>query len=138
MYVACIDRILKLDKMGQILRKYNMDKRNNLHLVVTTSGMIVYSNLEIDKVTAMTAEGQAVWIYQSVNLKVPLDLYTDFHDNIYIAGEEIATLYMSFQILGELIRMIEDIPNPTSCKIDEEEGIRYVICEGKTVYVYRI
>lgn len=55
--------------MGQILRKYNMDKRN-LHLVVTKSGMIVYSNLEIDKVTAMTAEGQAVWIYQSVNLNV--------------------------------------------------------------------
>lgn len=34
--------------------------------------------------------------------------------------------------------MIEDILNLIFCKIDEEEGIRYVICEGKIVYVYWI
>lgn len=136
-YVACEKQILKLDRMGQILRTYNMNDKNNLHLVVTKSGMIVYSNLEIDQVTAMTGEGQVVWIYQSVNLKEPLDLDTDFHDNIYIAGRESNNIHI-LSNSGELIRMIEDIPNPTSCKIDEEEGIIYIICEGKTVYVYRI
>lgn len=136
-YVACKKQILKLDRMGQILKKYDMNEKNNLHLVVTKSGIIIYSNLEIDKVTAMTGEGQVVWIYQSVNLKEPLDLDTDFHDNIYIAGRESNNIHI-LSNSGELIRMIEDIPKPTSCKIDEEEGIIYVICEGKTVYVYRI
>lgn len=136
-YVACTNQILKLDKMGEILRKYAMNERNNLHLVVTKNGIIVYSNSGNEKVTAMTGEGQVVWIYQSVNLKEPLDLDTDFHDNIYIAGRESNNVHV-LSNSGELIKMIEDIPNPTSCKIDEEEGIIYVICEGKTVYVYRI
>lgn len=34
-----------------------MDKRNNLYFVVIKSGMIVYSNLEIDKVIVMIVEG---------------------------------------------------------------------------------
>lgn len=70
-------------------------------------------------------------------MKELFDLDIDFYDNIYIVGRESNNIYI-FLNFGEFIRMIEDILKLIFCKIDEEEGIIYVICEGKIVYVYWI
>lgn len=70
-------------------------------------------------------------------MKELFDLDIDFYDNIYIVGGESNNIYI-FLNFGEFIRMIEDILKLIFCKIDEEEGIIYVICEGKIVYVYWI
>lgn len=138
LYVTCRYKILKLDRMGQILKEYNNGIRMlyNRHLVVTSTGIIVYSNSRTNRVKAMTDEGQDVWSYKSDNLQNPLDLDTDFYDNIYVAGNGSRNIHV-LSNSGELIRLIDNVPSPLSCKIDEEEGIIYV-ASGQSVYLYRI
>lgn len=108
----------------------------NFHLVVTSTGIIVYSNSRTNRVKAMTDERQNVWSYKSDNLKNPLALDTDFYNNIYVAGNESRNIHV-LSNSGELIRLIDNIPSPLSCKIDEEEGIIYV-ASGQSMYLYRM
>lgn len=138
LYVACTYHILKVDEMGQTLKEYNNGIRMpyNFHLVVTSTGIIVYSNSRTNRINAMTDEGQYVWSYESDNLKNPLALDTDFNDNIYVAGNESRNIHV-LSNSGELIRLIDNIPSPLSCKIDEEEVIIYV-ASGQSMYLYRM
>lgn len=92
LYVACTYNIVKRDRLGQTLKEYNNNVRlpYNFHLVVTSTGIIVYSNSRTNRVKAMTDEGQ----YESDNLKNPLALDTDFNDNIYVAGKESRNIHV--------------------------------------------
>lgn len=113
--------------MGQTLKEYNNNVRlpYNFHLVVTSTGIIVYSNSRTNRVKAMTDKGQYVWSYESDNLKNPLALDTDFNDNIYVAGKESRNIHV-LSNSGELIRLIDNIPSPLSCK--NRRGERYYTC----------
>lgn len=50
----------------------------------------------------------------------------DFNDNIYVVGNESRNIYV-FLNFGEFIRLIDNIFSLFFCKIDEEEGIIYVV-----------
>lgn len=67
----------------------------------------------------MTVEGQYVWSYKSDNFKNPLALDTDFNDNIYVAGNESRNIHV-LSNSGELIRLIDNIPSPLSCKTSNQ------------------
>lgn len=128
LYVACVTHILKLDKMGHTLQTYNVDGNNIVHITTTRSGLIVYTDWKLETVTAINDSGLKVWIYKTFDLKRPLELDIDSNNNIYIAG------YISNNIhvlsnSGRRIRVIENIPSPTFCKINEDEGI-LCVCSG--------
>lgn len=104
LYVACTYNIVKLDRLGQTLKEYNNSVRlpYNFHIVVTSTGIIVYSYSRTNRVNAMTDEGQYVWSYKSDNLKNSHALDTNFYDNIYVAGKENRNIHV-LSNSGELI-----------------------------------
>lgn len=137
LYVACVTHILKLDQMGHRLQTYNVDGNNILHVITTRRGLIVYTDWRLETVTAIDDKGRGVWIYKSCDLKQPMELDVDSYDNIYIAG------YISNNIhvlsnSGKLIRVIENIPNPTFCKINEYEGIMCVCSGLRKINLYQL
>lgn len=44
LYVACLKQISKLDRMGEILQKYEVNGSNISHITTTKNGLIVYSD----------------------------------------------------------------------------------------------
>lgn len=135
-YVACGNQILKINRMGQIVQKYVVNGRNIIHITTTTSGLIVYSDWKLETVTAINDEGCKVWKYQACNLKHPRELDVDSNDNIYIAGSKSNNIHV-LSSSGKLIRVIENIPNPTFCKINEYEGIMCVCSGNETIKLYQ-
>lgn len=135
-YVACGNQILKINRMGQIMQKYVVNGRNIIHITTTTSGLIVYSDWKIETVTAINDEGCKVWKYQTCNLKHPRELDVDSNDNIYIAGSKSNNIHV-LSSSGKLIRVIENIPNPTFCKINEYEGTMCVCSGNEIIKLYQ-
>lgn len=136
LYAACETHILKLNKNGQILKKYKVDGSNNVHVTTTQSGLIVFGNFVSETITAMTEDGRVVWKYQSPNLKGPHDLDTDSCENIYVAGSTSNNVHV-LSNTGELVRVIEGIPSPYFFKINEEERVACVCSKNNTICVYR-
>lgn len=135
-YVSCGSRIIKLDKTGQILRKYELNENTKRRIIGTTSGLIVYSECKLGTVSAMTEEDVFAWTYQRGNLIHPSDLDADLNDNIYVAGRYSNNIHV-LSISGELIRLIENIHSPMFCKINSE-GVFCVCSEKKHINVYKI
>lgn len=137
LYIACGDKILKVDSRGQVLQTYDLDGKNTDHIITTNSGLIVYSNWYLNTVTAMCDEGQVVWEYRSPNLKYPQELETDSCENIYVTGARSNNVHV-LSSSGDKIRVIEDILSPYFFKINEDEGIICVCSEMKKIIVYQI
>lgn len=131
------NQIIKFDRMGNTLKKYNLIGLNNAHLTATKSGLIVYSDWKLETVTTMTDEGHFKWTYHSSNLKQPRNLDIDTYENIYVAGRNSNNIHV-LASTGELIREIGDILNPTFCKINEEEGVMCVCSRMDTIKVFQI
>lgn len=136
LYVAYKEnQIIKFDRMGNTLKKFNLNGLHNAHLTATKCGLIVYSDWKIETVKAMTDDGHFEWTYHSSNLKQPRNLDTDIYENIYIAGRNSNNIHVLVST-GELIREITDILNPTFCKINEEGMC--VCSKMDTIKVYQI
>lgn len=129
LYIACLKHILRIDKMGQLLQKYDVDGNNSIHIPTTKSGLIVYSDWKLGTVTAMNDEGREIWKYHAFDLKRPRELDVDSNDNIYIAGSKSNNIHV-LSSSGMRVRVIENIPSPVFCKINEDEDIMCV-CSGK-------
>lgn len=129
LYIACVKHILRIDKMGQLLQKYDVEGNNSIHITTTKSGLIVYSDWKLGTVTAMNDEGREIWKYQTFDLKQPRELDVDSNDNIYIAGSKSNNIHV-LSSSGMRVRVIENIPSPVFCKINEDEDIMCV-CSGK-------
>lgn len=137
LYIAGGNKIIKIDNMGQILQTYDLNGVNTDHIIATNSGLIVCSNWCLETVTAMRDEGQVVWEYKRSNLKDPQELETDSCENIYVAGTVSSNIHV-LSSSGEMIRVIEDIPNPYFFKINEDEGIICVCSQKKKIIEYQI
>lgn len=136
LYVACQKHVLKLDKNGQIFKKYDVDGSNNVHVTCTQSGLIVFGDYMSEIIAAMTEDGRVVWKYQSPKLKQPQELDTDSCENIYVAGSRSNNVHV-LSNTGDLVRVIEGIPCPYFLKINEEERVACVCCKNNTIFVYR-
>lgn len=137
LYIACGDKILKVDDSGHVLQNYDLDGLNTDHIITTNSGLIVYSNWCLDTVTAMCDEGQVVWEYRSPDLKYPQELETDSCENLYVTGAHSHNVHV-LSSSGDKIRIIEDIQSPYFFKINEDEGIICVCSEKEKIIVYQI
>lgn len=121
MYVACGTRIIKINKLGLIMKSYHVDGDNNLNIIATKSGLIVYSDWKLDTVNAMTDDGCFVWKYQTPELKQPIELETDSSENIYIASRKSNSIHVLAKN-GEVIKILKNIRSPVFCKINEKKG----------------
>lgn len=137
LYVACGKEIIKFDRMGQILNNYDVGGVNNINIIATKEGLIVYSDWTLHTVKAMTDEGCFVWKYQSENLRQPLGLDLDSNDHIFISGKESNNIHVLTNS-GELIRVIEHIPKPNFCKLIEDKSILCVSSGNKNLKIYQI
>lgn len=137
LYIACGDKIFKINNTGQILQTYALNGTNTDHIIATNSGLIVYSNWCLETVTAMSDEGQVVWEYKSPNLKYPQELETDSCENIYVTGASSNNVHV-LSSSGDKIRVIEDIPSPYFFKINEDKGIICVCSKMEKIIVYEI
>lgn len=137
LYVACVTHILKLDQMGHTLQTYNVVGNNILHITTTRSGLIVYTDCRLETVTAIDDTGREVWIYKTCDLKQPMELDIDSNNNIYIAGYISNNIHV-LSSSGRRIRVIENIPSPTFCKINEDEGIMCVCSGHKNIKLYHL
>lgn len=137
LYIACVTYILKIDKLGHILKKYDVNGSHVLHIKTTKCGLIVYSDWKLETVTAMTDEGCEVWKYQTSNLKHPRELEVDSSNNIYIAGKDSNNIHV-LTSSGNCIRVIENILTPMFCKINEDAGIMCVCSGGTDIKIYQL
>lgn len=134
LYVACGTRIVKIDTMGHIFKRYNVEGDHNLNIIATKSGLIAYSDWKLNTVNAMTEEGCFVWKYQPPEQQ-PIELETDSSENIYIASRNSNCIHVLAKN-GEVIKVIKNIPSPIFCKIDEKRGIICVCSEMNTLQLY--
>lgn len=123
--------------MGEILQKYDVNGRNVLHITATKNGLIVYSDWKLETVTAINDNGFEVWKYQTGDLKQPIELDVDSSDNIYIAGSTSNNLHV-LSSSGKRIRVIENIPTPTFCKVNEDERIICVCSGTRNIKLYQL
>lgn len=137
LYGACGNQILKLNRMGEILQKYDVNGRNVLHITATKNGLIVYSDWKLETVTAINDNGFEVWKYQTGDLKQPIELDVDSSDNIYIAGSTSNNLHV-LSSSGKRIRVIENIPTPSFCKVNEDERIICVCSGTRNIKLYQL
>lgn len=135
MYVACGTLIIKINIMGLIMKSYHVDGNNNLNIIATKSGLIVYSDWKLDTVNAMTDDGCFVWKYQTPELKQPIELETDSSENIYIASRKSNGIHVLAKN-GEVIKILKNIRSPVFCKINEKKGIFCVCTERNTLQLY--
>lgn len=137
LYIACLTYILKINKMGHILQKYDVNGSNILHIKTTKCGLIVYSDWNLETVTAMTDGGCEIWKYQAPDLKHPRELEVDSRNNIYIAGRESNNIHV-LSNSGNRIRVLGNILTPMFCKINEDEGIMCVCSGGTDIKIYQL
>ncbi|XP_062619406.1 E3 ubiquitin-protein ligase TRIM45-like [Saccostrea cucullata] len=92
-FVACGDKIIKINKNGNILNEYKTGLRF-VHLLALNSVDLVYSNKEKNTVIAMNDNGNNLWEYKSSNLKEPYGLERDSAENIFVAGTESRNIHV--------------------------------------------
>lgn len=97
----------------------------------------MYSDWKLETVTAINDNGFEVWKYQTGDLKQPIELDVDSSDNIYIAGSTSNNLHV-LSSSGKRIRVIENIPTPTFCKVNEDERIICVCSGTRNIKLYQL
>ncbi|XP_056004088.1 uncharacterized protein LOC125662078 [Ostrea edulis] len=136
-YVACGSKIIKIDMSGKKLRKYKVEGSNNIYISATRDGRLVYSNLSLNTVTAITDQGDTVWQYKHLKMKQPHGLDVDSVGNIFVAARGSDNIHV-LSGAGTLLRIIEDILLPVFIKLMEERGICCVCSNFKIVRVYKL
>ncbi|XP_056003407.1 uncharacterized protein LOC130049596 [Ostrea edulis] len=131
-YVACGNKIIKLNLSGKKLREYKVEDNYNIHISTTKDGHIVYSNSSLNTVTAITDQGDTVWQYKHIKMRVPRGLDVDSVGNIFVAARGSDNIHV-LSGAGCLVRIIEDIPQPMFIKLMEERmciGTSHRKCES--------
>ncbi|XP_048750364.2 tripartite motif-containing protein 45-like [Ostrea edulis] len=136
-YVACGDKIIKIDMSGKMLREYKAEGINNIYLIVTNDALLVYSNWALHTVTTITDQGDTVWQYKHLKLKEPHGLDVDSFGNIFVAATGSNNIHV-LSGAGSLIRIIEDIPQPVFIKLMEERSMCCVCSNYKLMKVYKM
>jgi DNA-binding beta-propeller fold protein YncE len=136
-YIACGNKIIKIDKSGKNLKEYKTGVANAYNVIATKEGCIVYSNCFGNTVNAITDWGDTVWQYTHPNMKEPRGLEIDSAGNIFVA----AKLSNNIHVLsgaGVLIRIIDDIPRPSFIKLMAERSLCCVCSDEEVLKVYKL
>ncbi|XP_056003393.1 uncharacterized protein LOC125662149 [Ostrea edulis] len=136
-YVGCGNKIIKLNLSGEKLKEYKVEGNYNIHISTTKDGHIVYSNCSLNTVTAITDQGDTVWQYKHIKMKVPRGLDVDSVGNIFVAARGSDNIHV-LSGAGSLIRIIEDIPQPMFIKLMEERSICCVCSNREIMKVYKL
>jgi DNA-binding beta-propeller fold protein YncE len=136
LYIACRDKIMKIDILGKIQREYKTEG-NNIKISATKDGHLVYSNYISHTVTAITDQADRVWQYTHPKMKEPYGLDVDSAGNIFIAAKTNNNIHV-LSGAGALIRIMEDIPRPVFIKLMEERGVCCVCSDHKLMKVYKL
>ncbi|XP_061190729.1 E3 ubiquitin-protein ligase TRIM45-like, partial [Saccostrea echinata] len=135
-YLACGDKIIKIDSSGERLKEYKTGKRV-VHLLGLNRVNLIYSNKEKHTVTAINEEGDALWEYKASNLKLPYGLERDSDDNIFVAGTESENIHI-LSYTGEAIRIFDCVQKPIFLAINKQMQVYYVCSEYKKIKVYEL
>ncbi|XP_048750218.2 tripartite motif-containing protein 45-like [Ostrea edulis] len=135
-YVACGNKILKIDMSGKKLKEYKVEW-GTINISTTKHGHLVYSNPSLNTVTAITDQGDTVWQYKHIKMKEPRGLDIDSVGNIFVAATGSDNIHV-LSGAGSLIRIIEDILQPVFIKLMEERSICCVCSNRKIMKVYKL
>nr|XP_022297633.1 uncharacterized protein LOC111106999 [Crassostrea virginica] len=128
LYVACMDSIDLMDKNGEIIRSYGVQK--SVECVIVNNQNMVYSNYEQHTVSAMSTSSQILWTYESPNLRFPFGIEHDSRDNVYITGKDSNNIHvLSFE--GVLLRVFDNIKQPWFIAIPPDDDSTCCICSNK-------
>ncbi|XP_056003402.1 tripartite motif-containing protein 45-like [Ostrea edulis] len=135
-YVACVDKIIKIDMSGKKLKEYKVEW-GTINISTTKHGHLVYCNHSLNTVTAITDQGDIVWQYKHIKMKEPRGLDIDSVGNIFVAARGSDTIHVLSGV-GSLIRIIEDILQPVFIKLMEERSVCCVCSNYKIMKVYKL
>ena len=136
LYVACMDSIDLMDKNGEMIRSYGVQK--SVECVIVNNQNLVYSNYEKDIVSAMNTSSKTLWTYESPNLRSPYGIGQDSKDNIYIAGKKSNNIHV-LSSEGVLLRLFDDIEKPCFIAIPPDDDSTCCICSNNgDMTIYRI
>ncbi|XP_061190739.1 E3 ubiquitin-protein ligase Midline-1-like [Saccostrea echinata] len=136
-YVACGNKIVKIDNTGNKIKEFNTPGSHTFNVLCTKSGNIVYSDWKINKVSAITDQWEAVWDYSSPNLKCPYGLDSDSQGNIYVSGFHSHNIHV-ISNSGALIRIFQNLNCPLFLKIAKERNLCCVCSSYKTLTFYEM
>lgn len=126
---------MKFDKMGNILKIYDLEGMYNIYIIVIMYGIIVFSDCLFKVVIVMIDEGCFVWKYESEYFKYFWDLSIDLCDNIYIVDIFSNSIYVLMEF-GEVIRVFENFLSLYFFKIYEEKRIVCMCSNMKKICLY--
>lgn len=126
---------MKFDKMGKILKIYDLEGMCNLYIIVIMYGIIVFSDYLFKVVIVMIDEGCFVWKYESEYFKYFWDLSIDLCDNIYIVDIFSNSIYVLMEF-GEVIRVFENFLSLYFFKIYEEKRIVCMCSNMEKICIY--
>jgi hypothetical protein len=135
-YVACRNKIIKIDTSGKIQREYQTEG-NNINISSTKDGHLVYTNYGSHTVTVITDKGDRMWQYTHHRMEKPYGLDVDSVGNIFSAATQSNNIHVLSRA-GGLIRIIEDIPRPVFIKLMEKRGVCCVCSDYKLMNVYKL
>ncbi|XP_062619405.1 E3 ubiquitin-protein ligase Midline-1-like [Saccostrea cucullata] len=137
LYVACATKIIKTDLSGNKTKEFETEGKNNIHLLLTNKGLIVYSNWVLDTVTAISEDGDIIWKYENENMKDPFELEEDSVNNVVVAAKKSNNIHVLSNV-GEHLKVIENITQPVFIKMNERMNICCVCSNRNVLNVYRV
>ena len=135
LYVACSDKIHKMDLDGNVLRTYPT-LAGVRHVVATDCGLLVFSNIHDDIVRAINDNGDALWSYQRSNLRKPKGVSKDSLNNIYVSSFSNHSVHV-LTSKGILQQVFENIPNPIFFELIEERNVAVVCSDYEKIILYK-
>ncbi|XP_061179359.1 E3 ubiquitin-protein ligase TRIM45-like [Saccostrea echinata] len=137
LYIACHDFIEKLDKSGGIVHTYEFPGHKIECVIVTKQENVVYSVYNDDLVSAVSNEGDPIWIYKGPHLKFPYGLEKDLESNIYIAGRDSGNIHV-LSSACVLIRRFENVTRPWFIAISPSNNIFCVCSDNKDMAIWQM
>ena len=134
LYVACSDKIHKMDLDGNVLRTYPT-VAGVRHVVATDCGL-VFSNKHDDIVRAINDNGDALWTYKRSNLRKPQGVSKDSLNNIYVSSFGNHSVHV-LTLKGILQQIFENIPNPVFFELIEERNVAVVCSNYEKIILYK-
>ncbi|XP_062619399.1 probable E3 ubiquitin-protein ligase MID2 [Saccostrea cucullata] len=135
-YTACLDKIVKIDSSGKLLKEYPTPK-NVVNVMILKSGHIVYSSWSDHTVTSISNEGEIIWTYWSPNLKFAYGLDKNTNEHIFVAGKETNNIHV-LSSTGVLLRVFDNIPKPIFMKVDKQSNICCVCSDWNKLKVFEM
>jgi hypothetical protein len=135
-YIACRNKITKIDMYGSILREYKTGG-SSINISATKDGHLVYSSYSHNTVTAITDQGDRVWLYTHPSMKYPRGIDVDSVGNIFVACRQSNNIHILSKD-GALIRIMEDVPQPVFIKLMEDKSKCCVCSNFRFMKVYKL